>query len=125
MNLTYRQRHLIEYLKEQKGYTKQRQILEDLSLFYDYHGGDLHNSGARRALTQDIREIREEGSHCLFSNSRGVRLGSVDEAIAYHAKRVSTFGSYINKEKAILKNFGLEGQQAYDGAVKEFVEGNG
>lgn len=122
--MTYRQQHLIDYLKEQKGYTKQRQILEDLSLFYDYHGEDLHNSGARRQLTADIKAIREEGNVCLFSHTRGVRLGSLDETIFYHAKRLRTFAEYINKEKIILKGYGLKGQQAIDGVEKEFVEGN-
>ena len=122
--MTYRQQHLIDYLKEQKGYTKQQKILADLALFYGYNGEDLHNSGSRRQLTADIKAIREEGSHCLFSNSNGVRLGTLEEAIVYHARRVSTFGRYINQEKKILQNFGHEGQIAYDGAVKEFVEGN-
>ena len=125
--MTNRQRHLVDYLKGCLGYVKQEEILKDLGLFYGAveSGKSVHDSRARRSLTADIRAIREEGTYCIVSSGKGIRLGSKAEAIAFHANRVRRFGKYIQTEKNILKEFGLEGQYAYDGAVKEFVEGNG
>lgn len=132
-NLTARQMILLNYLRKLGGeYVRQRDILSDLRWEYDYHNEDPLSSGfgahphettARRELTKDIKALRDTGEYAIISNGKGVTLGTVEMAAAYHKRRLLHFARYIQKEKEILKRYGIIGQIDTDGNWVE-VEGN-
>lgn len=123
--MTTRQQILIDYLKAHKGYTKQEDILRDLSTLYGVCAGPTaHDSTPRLALTGDIRTIRELGAAAIISNRNGIKLGTKDENHIYHRKRLMTIKRHLAKEYATIKLLGLENQLDVDGKIRDIVEGS-
>ena len=133
-NLTPRQMILLNYLRNLGGeFVKQKDILSGLRYEYGYYNEDPlfsgsgakhpHETAARRALTKDIKAIRDTGEYAIISNGKGVTLGTVEMAAAYHKRRLLHFARYIQKEKEILKRYGIIGQIDTEGNWVE-VESN-
>ena len=132
-NLTPRQMILLNYLRNLGGeFAKQKDILSGLRYEYGYFeltfpgapSKHPHETAARRALTKDIKAIRDTGEYAIISNGKGVTLGTVEMAAAYHKRRLLHFARYIQKEKEILKRYGIIGQIDTEGNWVE-VDGNG
>lgn len=132
--LTPRQEILLNYLRNLGGeFAKQKDILAGLRYEYGYYNEDPlfagsgakhpHETAARRALTKDIKAIRDTGEYAIISNGKGVTLGTVTMATIYHKRRLLHFARYIQKEKEILKRYGIIGQFDTDGNWVE-VESN-
>ena len=109
--MTERQKKLIALLKKKQGYTKQIDIAKLLPE-YGAYTLDYHNSTARIAMTDDIREINSsmEFEGIILSDRNGIKLADRAECERkLQAELISILKAFSRVRKKFLK-YNLDGQ---------------
>lgn len=100
---------LIEYLKKQKGFVKQADVISSIPQF-QIDGRCDHDSTSRVYLTKLIKEINQdmEIEHLIIHSMSGIKLATVEEARAFADRQIAESVSKLNYSKKIDKKIGLD-----------------
>lgn len=117
--MTIRQRCLVDYLMAHSEPVNQGVILADMGKMYDedYDGTEAHYhmTKARLEMTNDIAEIRDKHLVAIISNKKGIMIGTAEQAVAMHKRRLWNAIQKLNREREILRLYGIRGQFDTDG----------
>jgi len=123
--LTPRQWHLYEFLKQQTDWVKQEHISSSLPDLYGTDDTPFHDTMARLNITNDIRAIKKSEviQKIVISNAKGVKIANVEEFDEWFKRKAISLKKQMGLLYKQLKKAQLNNQtRIVFNSERDFIE---